>query len=89
MEVMQNMTDEEYNRANFQACQENVRRTVKDKKEMKAQLQYNKKWFKKWMREIQKTKAKGADHNNNNIQWVQPEPAPLFYNKKGEEISKF
>ena len=86
MEVMQNMTDEEYNRANFQACQESVRRTVKDKKERKAQLRYNKKWFRKWMRHLEKNKPK-VDNNNNTIEWVQPEPEPLFYNEKGEEIS--
>ena len=87
-EVMQNMTDEEYTRANFQAWQEGVRRSVKDKHERKLQLKVNKYWFKKSMREIQKNKSKEtADHNNNTIKWVQPEPAPLFYNEKGEEIS--
>ena len=91
MDVMQNMTDEEYTRANFNACQEAVRRSVKDKKERKAQLQANKKWFVKWLKQSAKNKPKEAVDNNNNIEWAPYEPENenwwKFFNEKGEEIS--
>ena len=85
LDVMQNMTDEEYTRANFKACQEAVRRNVKDKRERKAQLQENKKWFVQWLKVAAKSKPKDVDMNNN----IESAPTDWhrYYNEKGEEIS--
>ena len=83
---MQNMSDEEYTRANFKACQEAVRRLVKDKRERKALLQQNKKWFVQWLKVAAKSKPKEELDVNNNIQWDQT-AWTRYYNEKGEEIS--
>ena len=83
------MTDEEYTRANFKACQDSVRRSVKDRKERKAALQANKKWFVKWLKEATKNKAKEVVDSNNNDNWAVTEDPDWFkyFNEKGEEIS--
>ena len=101
-EILQNMTDEEFVRANFEACQEAVRRTTPDKKAQKAQLRANLKHFRKVIKKVVRDQVQPeaeaeaeVDSNNNNnnkdlglnVTGYGADGYWHYFNEKGEEIS--